>query len=117
MTNQSSDALESLHRIKEAEKKARELIEDTRKNKTSKIIQEAHEEAQKVKEAALAKTRKESEKKKKAVIEKAAAEAEKIRQDAEKEAEKLSRHVESLMPEAVKKVSGQIRQHLKGRSV
>ncbi len=116
MTNQSSDALESLQKIKEAEKKARELIEDTRKNKTSKIIQEAHGEAQKAKEAALAKTRKESERKKKAIIEKAEAEAEKIRQDTEEEAEKLSRRVESLMPEAVKKVSRHIRQHLEGRS-
>ena len=116
MTDQKQDALESLQKIKEAEEKARGLIEDTKKNKTSKIIQEAHEEAQKVKQATLAKTRKESEEKKKAIIEKAAAEAEKIRQDTEKEAEKLSRRAESLMPEAVQKVSGKIRQHLKGRS-
>ena len=116
MPNQKNGALGSLQKIREAEKKARKLIDDTRRNKTSKIIQEAHDEAQKVKEDALTKTRKESGKKKKLIIEKAAAEADKIRQKADEEAEKLSKRVESLMPEAVKKVSGRIRQHLKGRS-
>lgn len=116
MMNQKDDALESLQKIKEAEKKARELVEDTKKNKVLKIIQDARDEARKIKEEMLARTREESEKKKKAIIEKASSEAERIRQEAEEEAKKLSRRVEHLMPEAVKKVSGHIKQHLKGRS-
>jgi len=116
MTNQKGNALESLQKIKEAEKKARELVEDTKKNRAANIIHEAHEEAQKIKEESLAQARKESEKKKKAIIERASLEAERIRQESVQEAEEFSRRVESLMPEAVKKVSGLIKQHLKERS-
>jgi len=115
MTDNTSDAFTALHQIKEAERKARVLIEDARKNRASQIIRDAYEEARKIKEDYLSRARQESEKKKKAIIKKASSEADKIRQASEEEIRKLSQRVESLLAKAVDKVSEQIRRHLKGR--
>lgn len=115
MKDNTGDAFTALQQIKDAERKARELIEDARKNRASKIIKDAYEEAKKIKDDYLSRARLESEKRKKAVIKKASSEADKIRQTAEEETRKLSQRVESLLPKAVDKVSEQIRRHLKGR--
>ena len=64
MTDNTDDAFTALQKIKEAERKARELIEDARKNRASQIIRDAYEEAKKIKEDYLFRARQESEKKK-----------------------------------------------------
>lgn len=112
-----SEAFIALQKIKEAEEKARKIIEDARENKASQIVQDAYEEGRKIKEDLLAKTREEAEKKKKVIIKKAATEAEKIRKKAEAEAEEMSQRIESLMPEAVAKIRVEIRRFLEGGSL
>ncbi len=111
------EAFLALQKIKKAEERARKFIEEAREVKASKIIQEAYEETQRIKEDSLAKARKEAKAKKKAIIQKAAAEADKIRKKAEKEAEDISRRIEAMIPEAVEKTIEKIRLYLKRRSV
>ena len=112
-----SEALVSLRKIKEAEEDARKLVEEAQKSKASMIIQEAYEEAERIKKDYLAKAHRQAEEKGKAIIEKALSEAERIRKKAKEEEEALRRQAELYFPEAVEKARERIRNYLAGRPI
>lgn len=112
-----SEALVSLRKIKEAEGEARKLVDEAQKSKASMIIQDAYEEAERIKKNYLAKASKQAEEKRKAIIEKALSEAERIRKKTKEEEEALRRRAESYFPEAIEKARERIRNYLEGRSI
>jgi vacuolar-type H+-ATPase subunit H len=86
-----SAALEALEKIKEAEEKARAIVQEAREKLSPEIIKEASEEAEGIKMRALVRAKEEAEAYKTAIVEKAVEEAEKIRAEAEGEAAELQR--------------------------
>jgi len=109
-----SDALLAIQRIKEAEEKARRIILNAQEKETIKIIQDAYDEAKKIKEDYVKKARNEAEKKKRSIIDEASKEAEKIRRKAEEEASALSRKAKTIMPQTVEKFAQRIKHFLEG---
>lgn len=112
-----SAALEALEKIKEAEEKARAIVQEAREKLTPEIIEEASEEAERIKTRVLARAKEEAEVYKRTIVEKAVEEAEKIRAEAEGEAAELRRRAAALKAEAVKKISLKVKEFLEGRPV
>ena len=75
----TNDALDALQRIREAEEKARKIVQDARETKAAKIIQDADDEAKKIKERHLNQARQKAEQRKSAIVQRAAKEAGEIR--------------------------------------
>lgn len=91
----------ALQKIKEAEKNARHLIRDAQERLAPRIIQEAHQEARKIRESRLAKAKKDAEEKKNAIIGRASKEADRIRDEAKEEASALRQKARKAMPQVV----------------
>jgi len=109
-----SEAFVALQKIKETEEKARRIINKAREKETSRIIQNAYDEAKDIKKSSLKWAREETEERKKAIIQKATKEAERIRREAEAEGKELHTKAEKLVQEAVEKVTEKIKDFLKG---
>ncbi len=111
------DALDALQRIKEAEEKARKIVQEAREKTVVKIIQDAYDEAEKIKDRHLNRARKKAEERRSAIIQQAAKEAGEIREKAEQEGVSLKKKAEKAMPGAVSQISDRIK-HLieKGES-
>jgi len=69
-----SDVLTAVEKIKAVEEKARGIIHDAREKKASKIIQDAYEEAKKIKESSFKEARTRAYEKKKTIIQSASRE-------------------------------------------
>ncbi len=105
-TKGASDALK---RIKEAEEKARNIVQEAREKTSVEIIQDAHQEAEKIKERHLNRARKKAEERKSAIIQEAAREAEEIREKAEQEIVSIKKQAEKAMSKAVSHISDRIK--------
>ncbi len=105
----TKDAFDALNRIKEAEEKARKIVQEAREKTSVKIIEDAHREAGKIKERHLNMARKSAEERKSAIIQEAAKEAGEIREKAEREIISLKRQAEKAMPGAVNQISDRIK--------
>ncbi len=113
----TKDASDALQRIKEAEEKARKIVEKAREETALKIIQEAHEEAEKIKERHLNRARKKADEKRSALIQEATKEAAEIRERAEQEIVSLKKKTEKAMSKAVSQISDRIKHFIeKGES-
>jgi len=112
-----TEAQIALQKIKEAEEKAKSIIQDAREKHAPRVIQDAFDEAKAIKGSALTKARAEAEKKKKAIIQKATKEAEKIKLETEKEAASLSKSAEKAVSKAVEKAAQKIDQFIEGGSL
>jgi vacuolar-type H+-ATPase subunit H len=104
-----SEALEALQRIKEAEEEARRIIKDAQERAASNVIQDAYEEAKKIKESHLNQTKKRTLEKKNLLISEARREAEKIKKETAEEAQAISRKAEALIPRVVEEFAKKIR--------
>jgi vacuolar-type H+-ATPase subunit H len=105
----TKDALDALQRIKEAEEKARKIVQQAREKTAVEIIQEAHEEAEKIKDHHLIRARKKAEEKRNAIIQEAAKEADEIREEAEKEIISLTKKAKKAMSGAVSQITERIK--------
>jgi len=105
----SSNALEALRKIKEAEEEARRMVQDAQDTQSVQIIQDAHEEAKQIRDKALEEARKNGQVRRAAVIQKAKAEAEGITRQAEQEKMALKKKTENQLEDAVGKVAVRIR--------
>ena len=113
-TTGKSDALLAIRKIKETEEKARGIILDAKEKEAIKIMQDAYDEAKKIKKDYVKKARSEAEKKKRSIIDEASKEAEKIRRKAEEEASALNRKAKAIMPQTVEKFAQKIKHFLEG---
>ena len=102
----------ALQKIKEAEDKARHLIRDAQERLAPRIIQEAQEEARKIRESCLARAKKDAEEKKDAIIGRASKEADRIREQAGEEASVLRQKARKAMPRVVEKFGAIIKKYL-----
>jgi vacuolar-type H+-ATPase subunit H len=105
----AKEALDALQRIKEAEEKARKIVQEAREKKAVKIIQDAYDEAEKIKDRHLKRARKKAEERRGALIQQAAKKAGEIREKAEQEGVSLKKKAEKAMPGAVSQISDRIR--------
>ncbi len=108
--NQSrySSPQEALSKVKEAEAKAGLLVQNARDTESVQILQDAQEDAHKVREALLSEARRSAEQQKTTAVKNAEAEALRIRQETEAELQSLRKAVEPLIPGAVTKTKEKI---------
>lgn len=111
-----SAALDALRRVKEAEERARNIIREAQEKVSARILKDASEEAEKIKQAQFIRTKEAAEALNKAAVDEAIKEAEKIRAEAEREAAALRQKAAASMAEAVKKVTRRIKEILEGGS-
>ena len=109
---QKGEALEALRKIKQTEEKARGIIKNAREKTALEIMQDANDEARKIKEKQLNDARKGAEEKRKVIVQKALNEAEKIKNKAAEEASAQRKRAEREMPDAITKVANKMRQFL-----
>lgn len=107
-----SAALEAIERIREAEEKARLIIEEARDSTAAEILRRAVEEAKRIREETLALAKKEAEAEKKKIIERAIQEAEEISLSAVTEAKELERRATTNMEAAVEQIALKIKKFL-----
>jgi len=112
-----SAALEALKKVKEAEERARAIIREAQEKVSARIIEDAAEEVERIKQDHFARAKDAAGAKKKDVLDQALKEAEKIRAEAEAESAALRQKAAASMGEAVKKVTQRIKDLLDGGSV
>lgn len=112
-----SEAHIALTNIKEAEEKAKRIIQDAREKTSAQIIQDAYDEAEKMKDKYLTEARKRADERKNVIILKARKETEKIKKKSEKEIAIIRQKAKTTMPEAVEKITEKLREFLKGGSL
>ncbi|MFC2170023.1 hypothetical protein ACFLRM_05610 [Acidobacteriota bacterium] len=110
---QKSEAHDALQKIRESEEEARRIINGAREETSVQIVQDAYDEAKKIKEQYLSEGRNKAEDKKKTIIQKAAEEADKIRKESEEEAAALVSSSETRKTGAIDNVAEKIKLYLK----
>jgi vacuolar-type H+-ATPase subunit H len=110
-------AVQALMKIREAEKRAREIVLEARNKAATEIIQKAYAEAKKDKDKFLKESKKKSLNKKNLIVGKAAEEAEEIRKKVEIEVKKHLERAEKALPEAVEKTSKKLKIIIQERRV
>ncbi|MGB9836500.1 MAG: hypothetical protein ACPLRX_07160 [Candidatus Saccharicenans sp.] len=111
----SNAAWQALQRVREAEEKARLLVEEARQKSFPEILRKAGEEAEQLKREILSEARREAERIKSEIIQKAEAEAAAIKQQTEEEKQALLKQGEANFEEAVSKTAEKLRQLLTSR--
>jgi vacuolar-type H+-ATPase subunit H len=109
-----SAALLALEKVKDAEARARRIVQEAQEITSAQMIKDASEESERVKQNQLVMARKAAEARKKAILAAALKEAEKIRIEAEKETAALRQKAAASKAEAVKKMTRRIRELLEG---
>jgi len=99
--NPDNEAMDALQEIKQAEERAREIIQEAQEKTSSRIVQDAYDEAEKIKENFLKEAKEEAEKRKKEIIDEAKEERNRIEQETDKEVLTLRQKTKARMPEAV----------------
>jgi ATP synthase H subunit len=107
------EAIGALERIKEAEEKAREIIQEAQEITAIQIVQDAHGKAEKIRARFLEEARKKAEEKKKEIIDRAKKERDKIEKDSEREISDLVEKTRSRMSDAVKIIGKKVEESLK----
>ncbi len=109
-----SGVIAAVKNIKEAEEKARRIIQEAREKEASKVIQEAYDEAKKIKESSLKEARTIAYEKKKTIVQNASKEAMKIRGESEEDEARMRERAEKAMSKAVEKVADKIKHFFEG---
>ena len=107
------EAIGALQKIKEAEERARRIIQEAQEITAIQIVQEAHEEARKIRARFLEKAKKKAEEKKKEIVDKAKKERDKIEKDSDREISELVEKTRSRMSDAVKIIGKKVEESLK----
>jgi vacuolar-type H+-ATPase subunit H len=111
----NNQAWQALQKVKEAEERARLLVEEARQKTFPEIIRKAGEEAEEIKKKILGEARQQAEKIKKETIARAEAEAAEIKRQTEAEKQALLKRAQENFDEAVRKSSEKLRQKLSSR--
>lgn len=112
MARKETGAAEALQRIREAEAKARAIVEETRNQTVPAIIEAAREEAQKTAQAIIQQAKEMAERSKQAIINQAREEAEAIRRERERELEAIDKIAGEKFELACQSIRDQILQEL-----
>jgi vacuolar-type H+-ATPase subunit H len=112
----SDDARSALQRIKEAEEKARAIIEEARVKTAAEILRKGYQEAAALKEAVIAAARNDAENKKSEIIAAARKEALGIKQETEEEKAGIRRKAGETLPAAVEEAALKMKILLEGGS-
>ncbi|MGD9345384.1 MAG: hypothetical protein PVH84_05945 [Candidatus Aminicenantes bacterium] len=104
-----NSALDALKKIKEAEVEAKKIVLEAREKTSVKIIDDAHKDAEQIKERILDEARREAQEKKSSIIQKAQDEVKRIAEDAQSEIDRLHKTSVSARSKAVAKVASRIR--------
>lgn len=91
MSEKELTALEALERIKEAEAKAKEILEAVQTKDIPMIMAQASEKAKAIKEQILAQAKEEAGKRKEAILAQAKQEVETIKRETEREIDKIEK--------------------------
>lgn len=89
MTEKELTAMEALQKVKEAEARAKAIIEETRSKEIPKILAKASEEAKAMVEEIIARAKEEAERRKQTIVAQARKQAEAIRKETKQEIEKI----------------------------
>jgi len=108
--NETFDALE---KIKKAEERGREIIQEAREKTASQIIQNSYEEAEKIKAQFLTEAKEKADRIKKEIIERAKKESNGILKESDEEIYDLRQKSQSRIPEAVAKIREKMERSLK----
>ena len=108
-----NDAFEALEKIKKAEERAREIIQEARDKTTSQIIQDSHDEAEKIKTQLLTEAKEKAIRIKQKIIDRATKEKDRILKESDEEISDLYKKSRSRMPEAVAKIREKVDLSLK----
>ena len=107
-----SDVLTAVEKIKEVEEEARGIIQDAREKTGEKIIQDAYDEAKKIKKNNSNEARGRAYEKKTAIIQSASREAHKIRKKSEEDVANIGQKAEVAMSKTVEKIAERIKHFL-----
>jgi vacuolar-type H+-ATPase subunit H len=107
-------ALDALQKIKEAEAEARKIVEDAQDKTSVKIIQDAYEDANQIKERVLLEARKQAQEKKESIIQSAKIEVKEIEDEIQAGIDRLQKISSKRRNQAVAKVAESIRRVIEG---
>lgn len=91
MIEKELTALEAIQKVKEAEARAKDIIEETRSKEIPEIMAKAIEEAEAVVKEILARAKEEAEKRKQTIVAEARKQAAEIRKETQREIEKMDK--------------------------
>ncbi len=91
MTEKELTALEAIQKVKEAEARAKEIIEETRNKEVPQILAKASEEAKAMVEEIINRAKEEAIKRKQLIMAEAKKQAEEIKKETQQEIEKIER--------------------------
>lgn len=108
---------QALQQVRQAEERARLMVEEARTRTAPDLVRRAAEEAEEIRKKILAEARQQAEKLKKEAIEKARAEALVISRQTEAEKAEILKTAESNLKEAVDKTTARLLEIMKSRQV
>ena len=109
--------LDALQKIKDAEEKAKALVQNAREAEAVNVMQAAQEEARILIQNLLEEARASASQNRQKIVDAAKGEAEKINQDSAEAANALREKAFPLMEKAVKKTALRIHEHLLQRKI
>jgi|YelNatPaOPRAMG01_1025707.scaffolds.fasta_scaffold210332_2 vacuolar-type H+-ATPase subunit H len=113
MEEKKLTALEALQKVKEAEARAKSLVESTREREVPLILEQARIEAKARAEEVLRRAREESEMKKQSIVAKAKEEAELIKDETRKELARIEAQAEAQFAAACEALKRLIAEELR----
>ncbi|MGQ9800181.1 MAG: hypothetical protein ACUVRL_00725 [Candidatus Saccharicenans sp.] len=107
----------ALQQVRQAEERARQLIEETRTRTAPELVRQAGEEAEELRKKILTEARQQAEKLRKEIIARARVEAENISQQTEAEKAEILRKAEDSFQQAVEKTVARLLEIMESRKV
>lgn len=104
--------LKALEKIKKAEAHARDLLKEAKEHTSIKVIQDAQEEAKRIIDQLISDARNKAKAIREDVLRKAEHEASRVREETQTDAENLRTNSKRFVPEAVEKVSKEIKSYM-----
>ncbi len=102
-------AIDALQKIKESEAEARKIIQEAREKTSVKIIQDAHKDAEQIKERMIGEARQKAQEKKRSIIQEAEHEVKKIAEEIQAEIDRLRERSVDARADAIVRVAASIR--------
>lgn len=111
------EAGQALQQVKQAEERARQLVEETRTRTAPELIRQAGEEAEELRKKILTEARQQAEKLKQEIIARARTEAENIGRQTEAEKAEILKKAENSFQQAVEKTVARLLEIMESRKV
>ena len=110
--NPDNDAFDAIEKIKGAEEKARDIIQEAREKTAFQIVQNAQDEAEKIKERILAEAREKAEDIKKELVDRAKKQRDEIQKESDKEVSDLRHETRPRISHAVEATKKRVAEFL-----